>query len=102
MTRAQEVAIEKLEKAFLGFYGYAETKEVKTKNVSEWESGVVYLQLEVGRIGDEGTMGEVFGRNELAVCIGKQGGYFMISDSKSHYRKTFSSTTAVICKCQWR
>lgn len=102
MTRMQELAIEKLENQFLGFYGFPETKEIKSKYVKEYEDGAVYIQLTVGYIGDEGTMQEVSCRNSLNVWIGKKGGYYKISDSKSHYRRTFRTVVDVICKCQWR
>lgn len=102
MTRAQEIAVENLKKAFVGFYGYAEQHEIKYEKVEECDGGIVYVSLEVGRKNDEGTMLEVIGRNNLSVCVGPQGGYFKYSDSKSHYRRTFQGTTAVICKCQWK
>lgn len=102
MTRAQEQAIERLVNKFVGFYGFPEEKEVKRKYVKEYDGGTVYVQLTVGYIGDEGTMQEVICRNSLDVCIGKKGGYFKYSDSKSHYRRTFRTVVDVICKCQWR
>lgn len=102
MTKAQERAIEVLKKTFLSFYGYSENKEIKKEMIEELDDGNVYVMLEVGYIGDEGTMKEIFCRNQLSVCIGKQGGYYNYSHSKSHYRKTYSSATLVCCKAQWK
>lgn len=106
MTRAQERALEQLKERFVGFYGYAEEKEIKECKVTEYgENGkadIIYVYMQVGYIGDEGTNQEVFCRNQLSVCIGVDGGYFKYSDSPSHYKKRYSSATLVCCNCQWR
>lgn len=101
MTQAQEKAIEVLKNTFIGFYGYPEDTEIKKETVKELDNGSVYVMLQVGYIGDEGTSERIFCRHQLSVCIGKQGGYYNYSDSKSHYRKTYSSATLVCCKAQW-
>ena len=100
MTKAQEKAIEVLKQKFLGFYGHPETKEFKREVIEEY-NGIVFVMLEVGYKGDEGTMREVLCRNQLSVLVGKRGGYFNYSNSKSAYRKTYNSATAVCCDAQW-
>ena len=102
MTRAQERAIERLKNTFLGLYGYPETKEFKYEKIEEFENGVVYVSLEVGSKGDEGTLASIICRNNLSVLIGKKGGYYNYSDSKSHYRKTYNSAVDVCCRAQWK
>lgn len=102
MTKAQERAIEVLKRTFLGFYGYPESKEIKKEYIEEYDNGNVYVMLEVGYIGDEGTNQEIFCRDQLSVCIGKRGGYYNYADSKSHYRKTYKNAILVCCKAQWR
>ena len=102
MTRAQERAIEVLKERWLGFYGHPEMKEFKRELVEEWEDGTVYVSLEVGAIGDEGTMAAIICRNNLSLCIGKKGGYFKHSDSKSHYRKSFSNATYACIGGAWK
>lgn len=79
MTTAQTKAVETLKKEFFKYYSYGhpETREFKEIHVEEWEEvGTVYIRLEMGLIGDEGTMAECFCRDTTAVCIGKKGGYF--------------------------
>lgn len=79
MTKYQEKAIETLKNAFFKYYSYGrpETREFKEIHVEEWdETGTVYVRLEVGQIGDEGTLAECFCRDTTAVCVGKRGGYF--------------------------
>lgn len=101
LTKAQERSIEILKRAFLGFYGYPENKEIKEETIEEIGNGNVYVMLQVGYIGDEGTGKEIFCRHQLSVCVGKQGGYYNYSDSKSHYRKTYNNAILVCCKAQW-
>lgn len=101
MTQAQEKAIEVLKNTFVGFYGYPEKKEIKHEEIEELENGSVYVMLEVGYIGDEGTMQEILCRDRLSVCIGKRGGYYKYADSKSHYRKTYKNAILACCGAQW-
>lgn len=102
MTREQERAIEVLEKRFLEFYGHPENKEVKTKTVEEFDTGIVYVMLEVGYIGDEGTMQEYLCRNTLSVLIGKQGGYFNFFKGDGCNRRYYKNATLVCCHAQWK
>lgn len=80
MTKAQELALEKLVNRFCEYYSYGrpDEHELKEKHVEEWEEcgGTVYVRLEMGRTGDEGTLAEVFCRDTTHVMIGKRGGYF--------------------------
>lgn len=86
MTNAQKKAVETLKNEFFKYYAYglSETHEFKEVHIEEWEeTETVYVRLEIGRIGDEGTLAESFCRNRTAVCIGKKGGYFSYRDSSS-------------------
>lgn len=100
MTKAQERAIETLKSTFLEFYGHPEMKEFKDVTIKELATGSVHVTLEVGYIGDEGTMREVMCRDNLSVCIGKRGGYYNYR-GKSYYRRMYKSATLVCCHCQW-
>lgn len=97
MTKSQMRSVETLKKEFFKYYAYglSETHEFKEVSVEEWEDvGTVYVHLEMGRIGDEGTLSEVFCRNETSVCIGKRGGYFSYRES-THKRCTLSLLDAI-------
>lgn len=89
MTKAQEKALNKLITEFQKYYSFGapEKYELKDKKVTEWEElETVYVQLESGRIGDEGTMAAVVCRDYTAVCIGKNGGYFAHRESGKQAR----------------
>ena len=102
MTREQERAVAALKEKFLGFYGYPETKEFKAEKIEEIHGGVLYVMLEVGMKGDEGTLASLLCRNTLSVLIGKRGGYYNYSNSKSHYKVRYNSATMVCCNAQWK
>jgi hypothetical protein len=97
MTKQQEVSLNKLRERFLGFYGHPEKHEIKNEELTEnWaESNMVYVNLEVGYIGDEGTMAAVTCRSNLHVAIGKNGGYYAFRKSGKMFSCS-SLTTAVI------
>lgn len=77
MTIAQERAIEKFKEKALSMYGYPETKELKRFEIIEnTELDYVSVSLEVGLIGDEGTMAAVICRHSYLVSVGKRGGYY--------------------------
>lgn len=99
MTNAQNKAIETLKSSFFKAFSYkANEYEFKEVFVEEWnDTGIVYVRLEMGLIGDEGTMAEIFARNSTAVCIGKRGGYFSYRDSGKHSYVSLSLTEA----CYW-
>lgn len=86
MTKYQEKAIETLKNEFFKYYSNRKPQnyEFKEVHVEEWEdTETVYVRLEVGQIGDEGTLAECFCRDTTAVCIGKKGGYFSYRESSS-------------------
>ena len=79
MTKAQEMAVENLKNAFFKTfsYGHPEGREFKEVHIEYWEeTETVYVRLEMGLIGDEGTMATIFCRDSTTTCIGKKGGYF--------------------------
>lgn len=80
MNNLQKKALETLEREFFKYYSYGrpEKYELKEKHVEEWEEcgGTVYVRLEIGLIGDEGTLAEYACRDMTHVMIGKRGGYF--------------------------
>lgn len=79
MTNAQQKSIEVLKNEFFKYYSYGHLEEYELKEIyiEEWkDTETVYIRLEIGLIGDEGSLAEVFARNSTAVCIGKKGGYF--------------------------
>lgn len=97
MTNAQEKAIERLKNEFFKYYSYHSSHKYEFKEVfiEEWEeTETVYIRLEVGLVGDEGTMAEFYARNMTAVCIGKRGGYFSYRDC-SHKKCTLSLLQAI-------
>lgn len=83
MTNLQKKALETLEREFFKYYSYGkpESYEFKEKHVEEWEEcgGIVYVRLEIGLIGDEGTMAEWACRDTTSVMIGKRGRVFWVS-----------------------
>ena len=79
MTKAQEMAVENLKNAFFKTFSYGrpDEREFKEVHVEYWEeTETVYVRLEMGLIGDEGTMAAVFCTDSTTTCIGKKGGYF--------------------------
>ncbi len=74
MTKAQEKAVEKLRK--MGkelFWGDESDYEYKRFEINENEY-FVSLVMEVGRKGDEGTLGAIYARDRCHLFIGKRGG----------------------------
>lgn len=97
MTNLQKKALETLEREFFKYYSYGrpEIHEFKEKHVEEWEDlGVVYVRLEMGLIGDEGTLAEIGCRDTTHVMIGKRGGYFGYRE-RTHKKKTLSTIEAI-------
>lgn len=73
MTKAQEKMVNRIRKdaeTMCGNGGY----EIKEWEVKENEWGSVSIYLEIGLIGDEGTMAEYIGRDKLQIFIGPKGG----------------------------
>lgn len=98
MTKNQERAIEVLKREFAKYYSYSRPEEYEFKEVfvEFWEdTGIAYVRLEYGMIGDEGTLAECFCRDQTAVCIGKRGGYFTFSEGKNHSYQCLSLLDAI-------
>mgnify|MGYP000908343139 CR=1 FL=1 len=76
MTPSQAEAVERFKQAFLKTWACGATDyEFKRCEVTEAFAGKYWLNLEVGRIGDEKTMGSVFCRNRVMVLVGRRGSY---------------------------
>lgn len=93
MTKAQEIAIERIRKAAENMHGkkYADEYEFKKWEIIENEY-FVSLVLEVGRKNDEGTMAAVLCRDHIHLFIGKRGGItYPVSKNGKHYTKRFST-----------
>lgn len=108
MTKSQEQAlntIKKLtEKHMKGCYNNAEFKMWEVHE-NEYFVSVV---LEVGEIGDEGTMAAIFGRDHAQLFIGKRGKItYPVSKTfkngkTKHYTKEFEGITILQVICDQR
>lgn len=74
MTKQQEMKVNMIKRQAENLHGKFSTNyEIKEWRVEENEF-FVSLVVEVGMIGDEGTLASIFGRDRLQVFIGKRGG----------------------------
>ena len=73
MTIQQERRIAQLEEIMMNLVGHPETKEIKEKSI-EGLGHCISMVIEVGEIGDEGTLAAVFGRQRAHIFIGPKGG----------------------------
>ena len=87
MTREQEKKVAEIRNIMLNLVGHAETKEIKEEEISEMGYGIVQMVIEVGMIGDEGTMAEVVCRSRAQVFIGPKGGCYTYSKARSGENK---------------
>ena len=87
MTKEQERKIEEIRNIMLNLVGYAETKEIKEEKIEEMSFGHIYLIIEVGNIGDEGTMAQYICRDRAHVFIGPKGGCYTYSKARSGKNK---------------
>lgn len=76
MNRVQEQRVEEIRKGVMDTFDYSRGKgkfEIKRFEVEEnkWFVSVV---AEVGYVGDEGTLAEIFARDRVQLFIGKRGG----------------------------
>ena len=90
MNATQEKTIEAIKEAMLKkeSLGGLANVEVKYSHVEDAKSFTSFV-LEVGRVGDEGTMAEVFCRDRRHFFVGKKGGVSLVSVDKSGKLKTF-------------
>lgn len=100
MTRYQEKRINQIEEIMLNLVGYPETKEIKEKSVHDIGHGIVSLVIEVGDVGDEGTLAAVFCRQRAHIFIGPKGGCSTYTTSrKDGSLITYEDTPSGVC---WR
>lgn len=98
MTTAQERSIERIKKLAENLHGHCSASyEIKEFKVEENEYFVSVI-VEIGMIGDEGTMGEYIGRDRAHLFIGKRGGisYPYTSRTGKWYRLQFHHLWEVI------
>ena len=79
MTKLQESAVEAIKRAALNLYGFPEKKEVKQFEVKEiaprpGKVPSLFVTIEVGYIGDEGTMQALLCRHRGNFTVGRLGG----------------------------
>ena len=87
MTKEQERKVKEIEKIMMELIGHPETKEIKEEEVNEIGYGIVSMVIEVGEIGDEGTMAEVLCRQRAHIFIGPKGGCYTYSKARSGKNK---------------
>lgn len=77
MTKKQEMAIETLKEKFFEYFSYGAPEKHEIKEFSVKESGdSMYVYIETGLIGDEGTAAELYARSNTRVFVGPRGGYY--------------------------
>lgn len=101
MTKQQERRIAQIEEIMLNLVGHPENKEIKTKDIEELEGGIVSVVIEVGRIGDEGTLAAVFCRQSAHIFIGPRGGCSTYTRSRKDKGKLIRYDDNVSGVC-WR
>lgn len=92
MTKYQERRIAQIENIMMNLVGHPETKEVKEKSIEDL-GHCISMVIEVGEIGDEGTLAAVFCRQRAHIFIGKKGGCSTYTNSRRdgsliHYEDT--------------
>ena len=101
MTKYQERRIAQIENIMMNLVGHPETKEIKEKSIEDLGvGGIVSMVIEVGEIGDEGTLAAVFCRQRAHIFIGPKGGCYTYTTSRrdgSHIR--YDDTPSGVC---WR
>jgi len=73
MTKSQEKTIERIKESIKKHLFYGDNFEIKKFEVKETDFGKVSLYFETGMIGDEGTYGEIYGRDRAFLFIGEKG-----------------------------
>ena len=102
MTKYQERRVAQIEEIMMNLVGHPETKEVKEKSVVELsDTGVVSMIIEVGAIGDEGTLAAVFCRQRAHIFIGPKGGCYTYSNSRKDKKQLITYTDSPMGVC-WR
>ena len=96
MNKAQERALNRIERDVKSTYGMI-NNEIKEWKVTENEY-FACLVAEMGHVGDEGTLGEVFGRDRVQLFIGKRGGikYPIFKNDEYRERRYTTMLGAVI------
>lgn len=96
MTKAQERGLERIRRMAENSLFFGDDYEFKFWEVDESEYNVAVF-FEVGAIGDEGTMAQIFGRYTAQFFIGKRGGvtyYKELRDKDGNYK---GSTRKSLC-----
>ena len=99
MTKYQERRIAQIEEIMMNLVGHPETKEIKEKSIEDL-GHCISMVIEVGAIGDEGTMAAIFCRQRAHVFIGPKGGCYTYTRSRrngEHIR--YDDSASGVC---WR
>jgi len=115
MTPKQQKAVEWICKEVIKNDGYGERYEYKRFEVVEYtdypyseDSPMVYVVTDVGLVGDEGTMAEVFARVHRHIRVGPRGGLKLMNpgryskgQGKIVERKTPITGREVVWRMTW-
>ena len=82
MTPAQKKAVKQIRETVLRNDGHSDNYEYKKFEVKLLDFGKVQVLTEVGRVGDEGTMDEIFARTRQQIFVGKRGGLTLCNPAK--------------------
>lgn len=97
MTQAQETKIKMFTNEVLKIYGKKEKKEVKSKEVKQLSyDEKVFLSIQVGSVGDEGTVKEILYRDTYQIFIGVRGGISYVS--KNNKLRHADTVYEAVCK----
>lgn len=100
MTKAQEKAIEKIQKLVQS--ELYEDCEIKTWEINE-NKHFASLIIEYGMINDEGTMAAIIGRNRAQLFIGKRGAVtYPVNKNSRFYTKRFKGYSILQAVCDQR
>ena len=99
MTKQQERRIAQIEEIMMNLVGHPETKEIKEKNIEDL-GHCISMVIEVGQIGDEGTLAAVFCRQRAHIFIGRKGGCSTYTRSRRDGKLiTYEDSPSGVC---WR
>ena len=99
MTKYQERRIAQIEEIMMNLVGHPETKEIKEKKIEDL-GHCISMVIEVGQIGDEGTMAAIFCRQRAHIFIGKKGGCSTYTNSRRDGKLiTYEDSPSGVC---WR
>lgn len=87
MNKTQEIKLEMLKRDFLNDFNRNGNHEIKQFEVTDLDK-VVMVFIEVGLIGDEGTMASILCRNTAMFNIGQRGALRHYNKATRNFKKT--------------